>query len=99
MSSYSSDSKPPAKKRGRPKKIKAPAPAPEPEPEPTPAPAPAKKGSGKMTDKQKADLKKHMDSHKDLKNLTQSEKKSHRMKMMVRMRSGMSVVQAHKDIK
>jgi hypothetical protein len=33
------------------------------------------------------------------KNMTASEKKSHRMKMMSRMRKGMSVADAHKDIK
>jgi len=94
MSSYSSDSKPPAKKRGRPKKVKDPPSTPEPEGEPEPTPAPAK--SGKMTDKQKADLKKHMEKHKG--KMGPSEMKSHRMKMMVRMRKGMSVAQAHKDI-
>jgi hypothetical protein len=56
-----------------------------------------KKSSGKMSDKQKADLKKHME--KVGKDMTASEKKSHRMKMMSRMRKGMSVAKAHKDIK
>jgi len=46
----------------------------------------------KMNDSQKADLKKHMDSYKG------DDKKSHRMKMMVRMLKGMSVNEAHKDI-
>tara|TARA_R110002012_G_C11302698_1_gene573546 strand:- start:60 stop:311 length:252 start_codon:yes stop_codon:yes gene_type:complete len=75
--------------------------SPEPEPAPAPAPAPVKKKrQGKpMTDKQKADLTKHMKQHKDLKDLSSSELKSHRMKMMVRMRKGMSIAQAHKDIK
>jgi hypothetical protein len=54
------------------------------------------KSSGKMTDKQKADLKKHMDKHK--KDMSVSEQKSHRMKMMSRMRRGMSVSASHKDI-
>ncbi len=49
---------------------------------------------GKLSDKQKSDLKKHMDKL----DMTASEKKSHRMKMMVRMRKGMSVAKAHKDI-
>ena len=72
---------------------------------PTPPPSPKaskpkKKREGvKMTDKQKGDLKKHMDNHKDLKDMTASQLKSHRMKMMVRMRKGMSISQAHKDIK
>jgi len=96
MSSYSStDSKPPAKKRGRPKKVKAPAPAPEPEPEPTPAPAPAK--SGKLSDKQKAELKSHMEKMKKG-GMSQSEMKSHRMKLMSRVRRGMSVKKAHDDV-
>ena len=55
------------------------------------------KPSGKLSDKQKADLKKHMD--KVGKDMSSSEKKSHRMKMMSRMRKGMSVSKAHKDIK
>ena len=72
--------------------------------EPAPAPAPAaeekpvkKKREGvKMSDRQKADLNKHMD--KVGKDMTVSEKKSHRMKMMGRMRKGMTVGKAHKDI-
>jgi len=55
-----------------------------------------KRESVKMTDKQKADLKKHME--KVGKTMTASEKKSHRMKMMGRMRRGDSVGKAHKDI-
>jgi hypothetical protein len=51
---------------------------------------------GKLSDKQKSDLKKHMDKHKD--DMSASEAKSHRMKMMVRMRKGMSIKSAHKDI-
>jgi hypothetical protein len=46
----------------------------------------------KMTDKQKADLKKHMDGYKG------DDKKAHRMRMMVRMLKGMSVKKAHADI-
>ena len=55
-----------------------------------------KKSMGKMTDKQKADLKKHMDKHKD--KMTPTEMKRHRMQMMSRMRKGMSISAAHKDI-
>jgi len=55
-----------------------------------------KKATGKMTDKQKADLKKHMEKHKD--KMTTSEAKRHRMQMMSRMRKGMSIAKAHKDI-
>ena len=55
-----------------------------------------KKSGSKMTDKQKADLKKHMDKHKD--KMTPTEAKRHRMQMMSRMRRGMSIAKAHKDI-
>ena len=51
---------------------------------------------GGMSDKQKKDLTKHME--KVGKSMSASEKKSHRMKMMSRMRKGMSVNAAHKDI-
>ena len=75
-------------------------------PEPAPAPAPAtppatpvkKKREGvKMTDKQKGDLNKHMEKQKKG-GMSGSELKSHRMKMMGRMRKGMTVGKAHKDI-
>ena len=51
----------------------------------------------KMTDKQKTDLKKHM-AKMEKQGMSKSEMKSHRMKMMGRMRKGMSVAKAHKDI-
>jgi hypothetical protein len=51
----------------------------------------------KMTDKQKTDLKKHM-AKMEKQGMSKSEMKSHRMKMMGRMRKGMSVNKAHKDI-
>ncbi len=64
-----------------------------------PPPAPKKKREGvKMTDKQKSDLNKHMAKHKKA-GMSQSEMKSHRMKMMGRMRKGMTVQKAHNDIK
>jgi len=69
-------------------------------PEPEPTPEPKTKGSkktGGLSDKQKADLKKHMDKHKKA-GMSATEVKSHRMKMMVRMRKGMSISAAHKDI-
>jgi len=69
--------------------------------EPAPAPAPekkARKSTGKMSDKQKADLKKHMEKHKKA-GMSASEMKSHRMKMMGRMRKGMTLQKAHNDIK
>jgi len=75
----------------------------EPEPEPqnevsASEGAKPKRASVKMTDKQKADLKNHMDKHKDLKDLNISQLKSHRMKMMSKMRQGKSLAQAHKEI-
>ena len=61
-------------------------------------PVEKKKREGvKMSDKQKSDLNKHMS--KVGKDMSASEKRSHRMKMMSRMRKGMSVGKAHKDIK
>ncbi len=60
------------------------------------APKPTSRG-GKMSDKQKADLTKHMEKMKKG-GMSASEMKSHRMKMMSRMRKGMSVGKAHKDI-
>ena len=73
----------------------------EPEPAPqtnSPAPEKKKREVKKLTDKQKLDLKKHMDKHKDLQDMTASQRKSHRMKMMSRMRQGMSIKKAHADI-
>lgn len=74
---------------------------PEPEPEPVAPVAPVaplkKKREGvKMSDKQKADLTKHMT--KVGANMTISERKSHRMKMMSRMRKGETVAKAHKAL-
>ena len=76
-------------------------------PEQAPAPAPAtpkatpvkKKREGKkLTDKQKGDLNQHMEKQKKG-GMSGSELKSHRMKMMSRMRNkDMSVGKAHKDI-
>ncbi len=99
---YGSKAKAPPKPRKKPRAKKpapepAPAPAPAPEPEPPAEDKPAKKKTGGLSDKQKADLKKHMDKLKE-EGMSTSEVKSHRMKMMVRMRKGMSVKEAHKDI-
>jgi len=72
---------------------------PETPPAPAPAPAPAKKKreGKKLSDKQKSDLNRHME--KVGKDMSVSERKSHRMKMMSRMRNkDMSVNKAHKDI-
>ena len=52
---------------------------------------------GKMSDAQKSALTKHMDKMKKG-GMSASEMKSHRMKMMGRMRRGMSVSQSHKDV-
>ena len=43
-------------------------------------------------------LKKHMEQHKDLKDMTPTQLRSHRMKMITRLSKGMSMAQAHKDI-
>ena len=75
-------------------------PTPPPSPPPSPkkaAPVKKKREGVKMSDKQKADLTKHMDKMKKG-GMTPSEAKSHRMKMMGRMRKGMTVGKAHKDI-
>ena len=61
------------------------------------APAKKKREGVKMTDKQKDQLKKHM-AKMEKQGMSKSEMKSHRMKMMGRMRKGMSVAKAHKDI-
>ena len=72
-------------------------PKPEPEAqEPAPEPVKKKREGKKLTDKQKADLNKHMD--KVGKDMTVSERKSHRMKMMAKMKNGDSVAKAHKAI-
>ena len=97
MTYHTEDPKPTPKKRGRgrPKKlVKEPAPAPAPAPAPEPAPEPSKKSNGKLSDKQKADLKSHMEKS----GLSGSEAKSHRMGMMVRLRKGMSIKAAHSDL-
>ena len=65
-----------------------------PAPEPAPAPAPKKGG---LTQKQREDLTKHMDKLKKG-GMSAPEVKSHRMKMMARMKKGMTVAKAHKDI-
>tara|TARA_R110000803_G_scaffold52387_4_gene107862 strand:- start:39 stop:278 length:240 start_codon:yes stop_codon:yes gene_type:complete len=51
----------------------------------------------KMTDKQKADLSKHMVKMKDG-GMTLTEQRSHRMKLMGKMRKGESLNKAHKSI-
>lgn len=56
-----------------------------------------KRESVKMTEKQKKDLNKHMEKQKKA-GMSASELKSHRMKMMGRMRKGMTINKAHKDI-
>ncbi len=71
-------------------------PSPAPAPEPSSAPVKKKRQGVKMTDKQKADLKKHMEKHKS--KMTVTEQRKHRMQMMGRMRKGMSLAAAHKDI-
>lgn len=67
------------------------------EPEPEPAPVKPKRVVAKMTDAQKLQLKKHMDKQAKA-GMSASEMKSHRMKMMGKMRKGMTVGKAHKAI-
>jgi len=75
----------------------SPTPEPEPEPEGAPeSPVKKKRESKKLTDKQKLDLKKHMDKVKE--GMTATERKSHRMKMMSKMRQGKSIKVSHKEI-
>jgi hypothetical protein len=56
-----------------------------------------KREAVKLTDKQKTDLNKHMDKLKKG-GMSLTELRSHRMKMMGRMRKGMTLNKAHKDI-
>mgnify|MGYP003645368083 CR=1 FL=1 len=65
-----------------------------------PPPAETKKprtNGKKMTDKQKADLSKHMVKMK-AGGMTLTEQRSHRMKMMGRMRKGETLNKAHKNV-
>jgi len=57
------------------------------------------KTNGKLSDTQKKQLESHMKKHKDLKDLSPSQLKSHRSKMILRMKKGMTIAQAHRDIK
>lgn len=52
----------------------------------------------KLTDKQKADLKKHMMKHKDLKDMSVSQLRSHRIRMTTQMRKGLTLNKAHGEI-
>ena len=75
------------------------APQPQPEPEPEPAPlAPFKKGErgAKMSDEDKTALKEHMAGASA--DMTPTEVRSMRMKLMSRMRRGMTLAEAKKDI-
>ena len=71
------------------------------EPVAPPAAAPPEKKKRetiKMSEKQKADLKRHMDKLKKDGGMSLTEQRSHRMKMMSRVRKGMSIKKAHSDI-
>ena len=57
-----------------------------------------RKSTGKMSDEQKAQLTKHMAKMKKG-GMSASEMKSHRMKMMVRVRKGMTIQKAHNELK
>jgi len=77
-----------------------------PAPEPEPAPEKPKRVKGKagmkklsaMTDKQKEDLAKHMEKMKK-EGMSPTELKSHRMKMMRKMRDGKGITKSHNEIK
>ena len=56
------------------------------------------KTNGKLSDTQKKQLESHMKKHKDLKDLSPSQLKSHRSKMILRMKRGLTLQKAHKDI-
>ena len=70
-----------------------------PAPEPAPAPVKPKRESKKLSESQKADLKKHMNKMKK-DGMTLTEQRSHRMKLMSRMRQDpkMSARKAHTAI-
>jgi len=71
----------------------------EPAPAPTQSTKSTKRQSAKMTDAQKAGLKKHMDKMKK-DGMSASEMKSHRMKLMARMRKDpkMTAKKAHNAV-
>ena len=70
----------------------------DPPPSPEPAPVKKKREGKKMTDKQKGSLNKHMEKMKKG-GMEGSELKSHRMRMMSKMRNqGLTVGKAHKSI-
>ena len=74
--------------------------APEPEPEPAPEATPPQKKKREakpMSDKDKKALSKHMEKMKKG-GMDSKEMRSHRMKMMSRMRKGQSVASSHKEI-
>jgi hypothetical protein len=69
------------------------------EPEPETKPVKPKRVGKRMTDKQKADLTKHMEKMKKG-GMTTSEMRSHRMKLMAKLRADpkMTSTKAHKMI-
>lgn len=66
---------------------------PEPEPQPQSPPTKKKRVGKKLSDKQKQDLKKHMDKME----MSVSEKRSHRMKLLAKMKQdhSMTAKKAH----
>ena len=78
---------------------KAPAPAPAPEPEPEPAP-PAVKGPKvrKLQPVEKRELHKHMMKLKDAGGMTARQRGKRKMKMIAKMRAGVTVESAHASI-
>lgn len=76
-----------------------PTPTPTPEPAPEPAPVKKKRVGKKLTEKQKTDLTKHMEKMKKG-GMDSKEMKSHRMKLMSKMRKDEKVTatKAHKMV-
>jgi len=69
------------------------------EPQPAPVVEKKKREGKKMTDKQKADLTKHMEKLKKG-GMSLTEQRSHRMRMMAQLRKDekMTVIKAHKSL-
>jgi len=89
----------PAKKSRKKVVAKPVAPAPQPEPEPESVPAPVKAKAVKMSDESKTELREFMLSlHEKNKDMSVRDGKSARMKVMSRMRKGMSAEEAWKDV-
>ena len=89
----------PSKKSRKKKVVEPVAPAPQPEPEPEPVSAPVKAKAVKMSEESKTELREFMLSlHEKNKDMSVRDGKSARMKVMSRMRNGMTAEEAWKDV-